>query len=67
MKNEITAPLAPAAAPIVSTTLPVTPPRILRRNPLAHLMGQPEERVTNNGMPLPHKMELSGSALSNAA
>jgi hypothetical protein len=67
MKNEITSPLASAAAPIVSTNLPVTPPRILRRNPLAHLMGKPDEKVTNTGIPVSHKMELSGSVLSNAA
>ncbi|MEO6992098.1 MAG: hypothetical protein ABI273_00590 [Lacunisphaera sp.] len=65
MKNEITAPLA-SVAPIASTHLPVTP-RILRRNPLAHLMGKPDERVTTNGILVRDKMELAGSVLSNAA
>jgi hypothetical protein len=65
MKNEITTPSA-STAPIESTQLPVTP-RILRKNPLAHLMGKPDERVTSNPIPVHSKMELSGSVLSNAA
>lgn len=65
MKNEITAPLA-SAAPIASTRLPVAP-RILRRNPLAHLMVKPDDTVTTNGILVHDKRELAGSALSNAA